>query len=196
MHAAVIDVGSEPKIGWVVDEQSGTNLDECIDALAEISMKGPLALGFESPLFVPIRNNRHNLTKGRKGDDNRAFTASAGATALVTGLVVAAYMLENLRAKAPHLVPTFNWRSPLADNNLLLFEAFVANQKKTHENRHIEDAQLAMKVFLKGMSDAPNLKSSIEEPVCLNLLGALLVRLGWVSDLPVLKEQCLVVKTG
>jgi len=52
-----------------------------------------LALGFEAPMFVPIRKDPNRLTAVRKVTLGRAGStgrspASAGATVLVTGLVL------------------------------------------------------------------------------------------------------------
>jgi hypothetical protein len=52
-------------------------------------------------MFVPIRMNPKPLTAARKGDSgkglpSRPFSASAGATVLVTGLVVVSYILATL----------------------------------------------------------------------------------------------------
>jgi hypothetical protein len=49
----------------------------------------------------------------------------------------------------------------------MLFEAFVTDQRKTADTRHVEDAHLG---FQRGMCDAANFQSSVEEPVCLSLL--------------------------
>jgi hypothetical protein len=86
--------GKEPR--WAIDEpdEEGTDLDACINTLIFSLGKGPVALGFEAPQFVPIRNDLLTLTAGRKGEFRRAFSAGAGATVLVTSLVVVPYVLR------------------------------------------------------------------------------------------------------
>jgi hypothetical protein len=53
---------------------------------------GSLALGFEAPMFIPICTDEKRLRAARKGESGmgtpgKPFSASAVATALVTGLV-------------------------------------------------------------------------------------------------------------
>ena len=64
-----------------------------------------------------------------------------------------------------------------------LFEAFVTNQRKTGDTRHVEDARLAILAFQRGMHDPASFQSSVEEPNCLSLLGAIMLRTGWDTDL-------------
>ena len=75
----------------------------------------------------------------------------------------------------------------------MLFEAFVTDQRKTSDTRHIEDARLAIAAFQRGMSDHANFQSSVEEPICLSLLGVML-RTGWGTDPAILSRPCLVVR--
>src|SRR5437016_3157522 len=82
--------------------------------------RGPLALGFEAPMFVPLHLNSNNLTRARQGEGNRPFTAGAGSSALVAGLVVVPYVLSQLRALAPLATATLDWRLPPIDPNRLL----------------------------------------------------------------------------
>jgi hypothetical protein len=177
----------------------GTDLDECIEAIAAALGTGPLALGFEAPMFVPARSTPDTLLSARRGECeggvSRAFSASAGATVLVVALVVVPYVLARLRAKIPQATATLDWRSPLVGcGSLLLFEAFVTNQKKTADTRHIEDARLALEAFKRGMQNPTTFMSSVVESRCLSLLGAMLLRTGWTRDLEILSQPCLVVR--
>ena len=56
LHVAVVDIGSLTNLGWVIEgpsvQGSGTNIDSLIEALAGASNNGPLALGFEAPMFA------------------------------------------------------------------------------------------------------------------------------------------------
>jgi hypothetical protein len=77
----------------------GTDIGICVQALAAVLRIGPLALGFEAPMFIPIRADQKRLTAARKGESrmgmpSRPFSASAGATALVTGPVVVSDFLS------------------------------------------------------------------------------------------------------
>ena len=62
MNVAVIDIGSpkQDNIGWAIvgsHARSGRNLDACVSALAGALRADPLALGFEAPMFVPMRRD-------------------------------------------------------------------------------------------------------------------------------------------
>ena len=85
MNIAVIDIGSPSKdnIGWAIvgsHERSGKNLAALISALAGALRAAPLALGFEAPMFVPMRERAMELMRARNGERDRAFSAHAGPT--------------------------------------------------------------------------------------------------------------------
>jgi hypothetical protein len=196
LHVAVVDVGKLTNLGWVVEgpfvNESGNDIDLCVEALPRAMEFGPLALGFEAPMFVPYGRKRSQLDRGREGERDRAFSASAGACVLAKGLVIVPYILEELRHRAQAATPTFKWRERLSERDLLLFEAFV-----THVGRsvsHEECAQLALKRFPREFGQRASLDSAVEEPCTMNLLGAMLLRMGWTNDPTILSEPCLVVR--
>ncbi len=173
MNIAVIDVGKPDKIlGWIMagpQASEGTNIDSCVDTLALALDAGPLALGFEAPMFVPMREHPAKLLSARSGECNkgvsRPFSAAAGASVLVTGLVVVSYVLAKLRRKVHEGKATLNWNPPPSDpGRLLLFEAFVTDQPKTRDPRHIDDARLAVAAFQRGMVNPATFRSSVVEP--------------------------------
>lgn len=202
-HVCVIDIGKPGKnLGWALSGPNpldSTDLDACIAAVAEALRSGPVALGFEAPMFTPIRDKAMTLTKARQGEVtggiSRPFSASAGATVLVTALVIVPYVLNRLRALVPRATATLDWRTPMRGRaDLLLFEAFVTNQKKTTHERHVEDARLAIAEFQRGMMEPARFESAVVEARCLNLLGASMLRTGWSSDPAVVGHECLVVR--
>jgi len=131
----------------------------------------------------------------RQTTPTRPFSASAGATSLVTGLVVVSYILNTLRPLVPEATATLDWRlPPVGPGWLLLFEASVTGRRKTSDTRHIEDARLANATFQRGMRDPANFRSSVEEPICLSLLGAMMLRTGWATDPAILSRPCLVLR--
>ena len=204
MRVAVIDIGKPGRnLGWAMDNpiEDGTDIDECVGALATALRDGPVALGFEAPQFVPFRHDPTKLTAGRKGEfgaglPTRTFSASAGATVLVTSLVVVPYVLGRLRERMPRATATLDWKRPISQpGELLLFEAFVTDQRKNTATRHVEDAQLAVADFRSGIAQSASLESCVTSPECLNLLGAALLRTGWSSDLALLSTPCLVVRS-
>jgi hypothetical protein len=196
LHIAVVDIGRLANLGWAIEgesvNESGTDIDPCIEVLAEAMKNGPLALGFEGPMFVPCGRKRCDLDRCRKGEGDRAFGAAAGACVLAKGLVIVPYILEGLRCRVEAARPTFKWRSQLLKENLLLFEAFVTNMGNSVG--HVECARLAIKKFPKGSGNRASFKSAVEEQYTLNLLGAMLLRMGWTDDLTMLSEPCLVVR--
>lgn len=205
MHVAAIDIGSPEKgrLGWAVRgpkvERCGMDIDDCIATLATILKEGPLALGFEAPMFVPARSVAKELTRARAGEGNRAFSAGAGAGSLVTGLVIVPYVMAGLKARLPagFGAATMDWRTPPSKpGDLLLFEAFVTKQNKTADTRHVEDALAAIDAFERGARGATPVVSAICESTCMSLLGAALLHSGWTTDLGVLAQPCLVVVGG
>jgi len=78
MHVAVIDIGKPGKnLGWVMSgskASEGTDLDECIKVLAATLEAGPLALGFEAPMFVPVRLNPATLTAAVVANAEKVLT--------------------------------------------------------------------------------------------------------------------------
>jgi hypothetical protein len=119
----------------------------------------------EAPLFVPLHLNSDKLTRRREGEGDRAFTASAGSSALVAGLVVIPYILDQLRARAPSATATLDWRVPLVGfGRLLLFEAFVTHQPKADPSPHIRDARLAIGKFWEAMQDPASFQCEVSEP--------------------------------
>lgn len=204
MNVAVVDIGKPGKnFGWAMAGSStveGTDIDVCIETLAAALRIGSVALGFEAPMFVPIRTDPMRLTAARSGEfgkgmPSRPFSASAGAASLVTGLVIVSYILTTLRPLVPEATATLDWRSPpVGPGRLMLFEAFVTDQRKITDSRHIEDAHLAIAAFQRGMREPACFQSSVKEPICLNLLGAMMLRTGWETDPGILSIPCLVVR--
>ena len=198
LHAAVVDIGKVTNLGWVVEGPSvngcGDDIDKCIDTLAAALKKGPLALGFEAPMFVPYGRERSEFDKARKGEGDRSFSAAAGACVLTKGLVTVPYILQGLRHRAESAMPTFKWRERLSERDLLLFEAFVVHVGKSVD--HEGCARLAIRQFPKEWEKRAILESAIDEPCTMNLLAAMLLRMGWSHEVKMLSEPCLVVRAG
>jgi len=61
MNVAVVDIGKPgANFGWAMVGDTtgeGNDIDVCVKSLAEALRNGPLALGFEAPMFVPIRTD-------------------------------------------------------------------------------------------------------------------------------------------
>ena len=203
MNVAVIDIGSPSKnnVGWTIvgsHERSGRNLDACISAVAEALRKAPLALGFEAPMFVPMRRDPMELANARNGERDRAFSAGAGAAVLVTATVVVPYVLRQLRTAVPDAVATLDWRrwsrDETAPRRLLLFEAFVSNKKRGGAGNHVGDAERAAQALHAKLGTGKPVESSVTAEERFNILGAMMLRTGWSEEPSVLSEACLVVR--
>jgi hypothetical protein len=203
MHIAVIDVGNPTKnLGWAIageNTQCGYDLDECVARLGSALRAGPLALGFESPLFVPARQDVSELARSREGECvggiNRPWSAAAGAASLATGIVIMRYVLNLLRQEVPEASATLDHVHSLKGSTLLLFEAFVTNTGRKDRRRHIDDALTAVRAF-RNMLKRQEFRSAIAEKTCFSLAGAVLLDTGWASDLSMLRQPCLVVKAS
>lgn len=206
MRVAVVDIGSAANIGWAIDapEASGTTLNELVRVVAHALGRGPVALGFEAPQFVPMRDDPLKLTHARFGEAGsgqrpRPFSAAAGSSALVTSLVVVPYVLNELRKDVPGGRITFDWtRPPSAPGELLLFEAFVSGQSDQGPDRHMNDARRAVFDFKGAMksSSSRSSHSRFADPNIFNLLAAAVLRTGWSDDIKLLSAPCLVVRSA
>ena len=203
VNVAVIDIGSPRRnnTGWAIVgamSRTGTDLDEGISTIASAVLSGPLALGFEAPNFVPMRENPADLTRPRDGERDRAFSAGAGAAVLVTGTVVVPYVLGRLRRAAPSATATLDWQgwphSDGASQQMLLFEAFVSNKSADRATRHIDDAVLAAQSLQARLSRNEIIESDVKVDRAFNILGAMMMRTGWTDDASVLAQACLVIK--
>jgi hypothetical protein len=195
----VIDVGS-PKsgnLGWAIrkgeQKSHGDDFDEFIAEFAKQCDGCPAALGFEAPLFVPIRDKAHELTNARKGEGGRPWSASAGATVLTVALPVVTYTLSKLCTRIEGYEASLDWKSWGAGaNELLVWEAFVSGSSKGDDHWH--DADIAAGAFHYGLDNLDAI-NAIEEPEVLSLVGAALIHSGWAeASVSILKTPALVVK--
>ena len=97
------DVGSikAKKFGWAASIPPSNDLiqGESIEDFADLICDGikkdyRIAVGFECPLFVPMRENPVFVNSSRKGEGNRSWSAGAGTGALATGLVEVLWVLN------------------------------------------------------------------------------------------------------
>lgn len=195
------DIGSVEagSFGWFgVDpdcrQVPGNSIEELASAVAEkITTGTKVALGFECPLYVPLRDEPMLLTKARNGEGNRSWSAGAGCAALTTGLVEVAWLLEKIRANTPKSATAFlNWKAfEKADGGLFLWEAFVSGKAKGSD--HSDDARIAVEAFRAAL---PNLEeaNAISERCVFSLVGASMLRAGWSGSIQYLSECCLVIK--
>jgi len=172
----------------------GSSIEDLAGAVAErIASGAKVALGFECPLYVPLRDDPMLLTKARAGEGNRSWSAGAGCGVLATGLVEVTWLLEQIRTKTPKAVAAYlNWKAFEASHGgLFLWEAFVSGKAKGHG--HAQDAEIAVRAFQAALPN-PELSNAIAETRVLSLIGASMLRAGWSTNAHQLSEPCLVIK--
>lgn len=197
---ACADVGSvsSGKFGWALwdgsdspeDPPERDSIAEFADAIVEQLEEGrSVALGFECPLFIPIRENPEHLTSARDGEGSRPWSAGAGSGSLVTGLAETVWVFSRIREHLSNEPPvTVDWNEfEDADGGLLLWEAFISGEDKV--GSHHGDASAAVESFSRSLPP----ENIIEEENVFSLVGASLLRAGWDVDRDILSVPTLVV---
>lgn len=208
MAVAVIHIGSPATggLGWCVASgpglrrmQTGRDLDRAIRAIATRVILGPVALGFEAPMFVPPGGRAdRSAPAGRYWYDGAnpppgRPLAGAGAASLAVSVAVVVYTLRELKRSAPEACARLDWRCELTrPGDLLLFEVLATRPAAgggDHEAQAAIAARRAATMFTSGDLAAAIAGAQVFSPV-----GAAMVRARWREDLAVLAEPCLVVR--
>jgi hypothetical protein len=213
VRVVAVDVGSvsTSKFAWArltypeqEPVQTGDDLQSCVDILADaLRANEQTALLLEAPGAVPVpgpTTGWHGLGRARTGEENRPWSAGAGAGALATALAQGAWILGELAAILPALAVTTQvgtWRSATAQ--LLLGEAFVSGSGKpvpvSPAAGHVADATAAAKEFVRRL-ETGQIDSDVhcgpERP--LSLLAAMAHWAGLRIDPTELRYDVLVVK--
>ena len=201
-----VDIGAvhSGTFGWA-RVASGTpdlvsgDMDALVEEVHRILVRGTkLALGFECPLWIPLRHDPMCLTKARVGEGSRAWSSSVGATVLATGLAETVWVLSEVSQRirsSSHPVPAvyLDWGAfAEAGDGLFLWEAMVTGKDKT--GTHKGDALAACEGFRAALPD-PVAKTAVKSSGdTMSLVGAAALRAGWSRDLRLLETPCLVVK--
>ena len=200
IHSAFCaDIGSITgnKFGWASITngklKSGSSIESFAEEIATAINKGnKVSIGFECPLFVPVREKPETVASARSGEGNRSWSAGAGTGALATGLVEVLWIMRKVNSilgYAPK--PTFDWPEFLDSNTVFIWEAFVTARAKGLDHHH--DAEIAVKTFLDSLDDLQT-ASAINEPHVMSLVAACALRAEWTSDIRMLWKPCLVIK--
>ena len=194
------DVGSikQGNFGWAAKLPgdiylSGTDIDEFAREIADqLQQKNKVALGYECPLFVPVRNDPVSVNSSRNGEGSRSWSAGAGTGALATGLVEVIYVFNQLTALLETKPPiTFDWSTFEQTASIFLWEAFVTSTSKGKD--HADDAKIAISKFIAALP-MPFAINAIQESDVFSLIGGAALRTGWSDDIAVLQQPCLVIK--
>lgn len=201
---ACADVGSEANgnFGWAVRDlpdaaeavPENGSMRAFADAIAErLRSNRSVALGFECPLFVPLRAEPSELMRARAGEKNRPWSAGARCGSLTTGLVQVAWVLDRVRSALPtEPCVCFDWsKFEKLPAGLFLWEAFVSGSSKS--DSHHGDASLAVSSFVGALPNPAKANIVVESSVY-SLVGAALLRTGWSVPVSVLSESCLVLQ--
>lgn len=193
------DIGSIPNnnFGWASsmngERRTGTDISDFACAIADaIQRKVKVSVGFECPLFVPVRDDPQRVASARRGESQRSWSAGAGTGALATGMVQSLWVLRRVKdilRFAPK--PTFDWDDFERTDSVLLWEAFVTSGAK--KITHVHDAEAALESFLTQAGHNKNM-SAIDESDVMSLIGACAIRAGWSTDIELLCKPCIVIK--
>jgi hypothetical protein len=201
------DIGSvrTKKFGWATDAPlaaSENNFDTTsIDGLCSavehsLRRKQRVALGFETPLFIPVPAGSKELGRARKGEGDKPWSAGAGAAVIATGMAQTAWILRKLRTALPNEKLYLDWGAfSAARTGLFVWEAFVSGSSKpkaSEGNPHVADASAAIAAFRGSIAEATETPPvNAESP--LSLIGAAALWAGWTDDTSVLKAQPVVI---
>ena len=178
------DIGSVPnrKFAWAASTgETEESTDDLAARVAEALASGKrVALGFECPGWVPVPTISADLGRGRAGEGGHPWSGGPGAAVLATGLAQISWILRAVN-QPPLGVSATTVRSAWGeDKPLLLWEAFVAGDRKPVESAggHKADAAAGVEAFLRGATLAPtpgehNSTSEATEGSPLNVLALL-----------------------
>lgn len=194
------DIGSIKKgnFGWAASipgdiEIAGEDIKDFAEHVsAQIRAGSKVAIGFECPLYVPMRSDPREVNSARSGEGNRSWSAGAGTGALATGLVEVLWVLNNVKERlggSSRVV--VEWNEFLDSDAVFMWEAFVTSSAKGPDHSH--DARIAVTQFLRSLPD-PWSRNAIHERDVLSLLGAAALRSGWSNNVDILSKPCLVIK--
>jgi len=182
-------------------------LDDFLGCVARVLKRGPLAFGFESPQFVPVRANLKDLTRGREGESTYPWSGAVGAMVLTQGIALGAYTLRRLRGllDTPAPAPFLAWDDFAKQRSgLFLWEAFVTKEAKPGDPYgHHADARVAANEFkrrvgTKWRPPASDLEGYGSSGSCsipyFSVLGASLLWSGWSTNHELLRSPVLVVR--
>ncbi|MBS1263385.1 MAG: hypothetical protein MAG715_01220 [Methanonatronarchaeales archaeon] len=207
------DVGSikSGNFGWAREgpdtsgqseiEDNSSDIDTLVEGVVSDLNEGrKVALGFECPLYVPVRDEPEDLTSQREEEEGsgRPWSAGAGAAVLGVGLVEARYVLDKVWNAVPDDVEPHLKLELFQDSegpSMLLWEAMVTGDAKSgsEEHGHVEDARTAVDEFLNTYPDLDLSEEDAREGVH-SLIGSVLMRTGWTQNQRFLEQPCPFVK--
>ena len=209
---ACLDVGAPENLGWAILSESnllhGSDPREMVSKLAQEIEDQPVALGFECPLYVPLRSDEKLLTRQRKGECGVCWSGGPGGGVLPSGIVQTRWVLAELVRQRPKLRGTTRWDEfRRGECELLIWEAFIASSLKLPSSPSLEayptslgkpherDAIAGVLVASSRFATHLPPQSDLTEDRGISLVGMHLLATGLASDTGLLNETCLVVAT-
>jgi hypothetical protein len=199
-------VGKEA--GWAIIEKgratAGSGLDDLVQEVIDaIKRDSGVALGFECPLYVPLRSTLASELKGRVGEGSPPWCVGAGAHSLAVGLGQAALILARIKRAIPSLCGTTRWGEFMGGAaKLFIWEAYVTSRQgesmalptelASRISSHAKDALAAVLRFAQVMNDG--VQSDLVAEPALSLAGLHLINTELATDLSLLRETCVVLK--
>jgi hypothetical protein len=207
---ACLDIGSPKKgnVGWAIlysDERAtGGDLHGFINELAgHLAADRTVAVGFECPLYVPMRLDPAAMTDCRVGEQGLNWCGGPGASVLATGLVQVNWCLARLAERDPGIRGTTRWAElSRGSADVYCWEAFITskggvvvelndvNQIPHHE----QDALCGAVAFARAIADHGAPRSDLGDEAALSLVGLHLLQTGMTTDVTLLSETCTVLK--
>lgn len=173
----------------------GNDLDDLIEQItADILERRPVALGFCTPLSIPLPPTSHGIGRARYHDPGPAWSAEDGAQRALLGLQAAALVLSGVRERCAALVLHVGVdpeRFAQLELDLLVWEAVSLVGGSV-------DVALAGRESARRL-DEGTFSSDVIEPVCVSLIGAALAASGlsarvlgapWVVATPARPRGC------
>lgn len=207
---ACADIGSarvahKSRFGWWSSAGAQGNAPSMLaDHVAAFLNAGrSVALGFECPLFVPLRVSEHDLTRARTGEclpgrGNYPWSGAGGAGALTIGLAQVPWVLDRIRHTLNRSVSAYlDWQDfQESGEGLFLWEGFVSGRGKAAPGDHIGDARRAVEAFQDACPDPTAANAIHVDGDVHSLIGAALLRTGWTTHVEALATPCLVIRAG
>lgn len=207
-----VDVGSirNGKLGWSVIESGkarwGTQPADLVREAVQALRNGKLALGFECPLYVPLRQDPLELTRCRRGERYVNWCGGPGSSVLATGLVQVRWILTRIADAVPGIRGTTRWNEFVGGQcELLVWEAFITSKdgrrpvltkygaRKTGAHEH--DALSGAATFVERLEGGAPIVSELETEPSMSLVAWHLLSTSLSDDVSLQSESCLVVKT-
>lgn len=208
VYCAHVGLVSKDRFGWTrspelrapYSETDQSNIGSLARRVADDLAEGlAVALGFECPLFIPVRDKPEEMRKARNGEGNRPWSAATGLGSLNVGLSQTLWLLRMSQTLLEGTGRAFlDWNSFLdAGKGLFVWEAFVsgdANPSESDADSDAEDPAAAVWSFVDALP-TPEDENAIEEDSVHSLIGAALLRTGWSDDVELLSTPCLVLRS-